>query len=104
MQAPEKIRTLVLAEPPIITLFVSNTPKPLELLRLLFTRPRTAISIMKLGAKGFQPAAKAAERDELEEASAIIGKVILGPKFYSELSESRIEQINVNTIKAEVKI
>jgi len=100
-QVPEKIQTLVLAEPPVITLFVSNKPKPLELLRLMFTRPRTAVSIMKLGAKGFGPASKAAEQDKLEEASAIFGKVILGTEFYNKLSEARIEQININTIKAE---
>jgi len=100
-QAPEKIQTLVLAEPPVITLFVSNNPKPSELLGLLFTRPRTAISIMKLGAKGFQPASKAAEQDKLEEASAIFGKVILGQEFYDEMSEARREQVNANTFKAE---
>ncbi len=46
MRASGLVRTLVLAEPPIITLFVGNTPKPREMLKLLVARPRTAASIL----------------------------------------------------------
>ena len=42
LREPGLARTLVLAEPPAITLFVSSVPKPAEILKLLFTRPRTA--------------------------------------------------------------
>jgi pimeloyl-ACP methyl ester carboxylesterase len=61
MREPALVRTLVLAEPPVITLFVSNQPKPLEILRLLLTRPRTATAIIKLGAQGLGPATAAAK-------------------------------------------
>ncbi|NIT60692.1 MAG: alpha/beta fold hydrolase, partial [Aliifodinibius sp.] len=58
MRQPDYVRTLVLAEPPAITLFVSNNPKPLEILKLLVSRPRTAAAIIKFGAKGVTPAIK----------------------------------------------
>ena len=41
---PDLVRTLVLEEPPVLSLFVSTPPRPIELLRLLVTRPRTAIA------------------------------------------------------------
>src|SRR5690606_15295625 len=40
MQEPSRVRSLVLAEPPVLTLFVSSKPRPLELLQLMATRPR----------------------------------------------------------------
>lgn len=49
MKSPHLINSLVLSEPPVITLYVSNTPKPLEILKLLFSRPGTAIALIKLG-------------------------------------------------------
>lgn len=101
IKKPELVRTLVLAEPPVITLFVSNTPKPLELLKLLVTRPRTAIAIMKFGAKGIAPATAAAKRDDAKKAMRLFGETILGPQFYHQLSERRLEQVDVNSIKAE---
>jgi pimeloyl-ACP methyl ester carboxylesterase len=99
---PSLIQTMVLAEPPVITLFVSNTPKPLELLTLFLKRPLTAIAILKLGMKGIEPAKKAAKRDNIEEVSRLMGRAILGEEFYNQLSESRREQVRVNTIKAEL--
>jgi pimeloyl-ACP methyl ester carboxylesterase len=101
MAEPRLIRTLVLAEPPVITLFVSNTPKPLEILRLLFTRPRTAFSIVKFGATGIGPATAAARRDDMEAATRIFGRAVLGAEFYGRLSPSRVEQASANAIRAE---
>ena len=45
IRRPALVRSLVLAEPPVITLFTSSTPRPAEMIRLLLTRPRTAIAI-----------------------------------------------------------
>jgi pimeloyl-ACP methyl ester carboxylesterase len=101
IREPGLARTLVLAEPPVITLFVSNVPKPSEILTLLLSRPRTAVSIMKLGATGMSPATAAAKRGDMEAAMRIFGKAVLGPEFYSRLSPSRLEQVRANAIKAE---
>ncbi len=101
IQAPSLVRTLVLAEPPVITLFVSNDPKPQELFRLLLTRPRTAAAILKLGAKGLGPAKIAAKRGNINEAMRLFGTAVLGREAYQRLSEARREQVQANLIKAE---
>lgn len=101
MRAPHLVRTLVLAEPPAITLFVSNTPKPLEILKLLVSRPRTAVAIIKLGAMGLGPATTAARRDDMEGAMRLFGTAALGREAYRRLSEARKEQVRANLIKAE---
>jgi len=101
IKEPALVRTLVLAEPPVITLFVSNTPKPLELLKLLVTRPRTAMAVIKFGAKGMAPATAAAKHGDAIKAMRLFGRTILGQQFYQRLSESRLEQVDANSIKAE---
>lgn len=101
IQAPSLVRTLVLAEPPVITLFVSSDPKPQELIRLLLTRPRTAAAIIKLGAKGLGPAKTAARQENMNEAMRLFGTAVLGRESYQRLSEARREQMQANLIKAE---
>jgi pimeloyl-ACP methyl ester carboxylesterase len=101
IKKPNLARTLVLAEPPIVSMFVSTPPKPLEILRLLISRPRTALSIIKFGAMGVNPAIKAAKQGNMEESTRIFGEEVLGKEAYSQLSESRLEQARINTIKEE---
>jgi pimeloyl-ACP methyl ester carboxylesterase len=101
IREPRLVRTLVLAEPPVITLFVSNSPKPSEILQLMLTRPRTAVSIIRFGATGVGPATAAAKRGDMEAATRIFGNAVLGPEYYRRLSPSRLEQVGANAIKAE---
>jgi pimeloyl-ACP methyl ester carboxylesterase len=101
MRAPELLRTLTLAEPPAITLFTSSTPRPLELVRLLATRPRTAAAIIHFGATGAGPATAAARRGDLDGAMHIFGNAVLGRAFYARLSARRLEQVRANAIGAE---
>ena len=99
---PELINSLVLAEPPAIRLFVSNNPKPAEILSLLFKRPRTAISIIKLGATGIDPAKKAAQNNDMVSAMQLTGKAILGKGFFNNLTKERKEQALINLTTAEL--
>jgi pimeloyl-ACP methyl ester carboxylesterase len=99
---PELVRTLVLTEPPVVTLFVSNSPKPLEILKLLLSRPRTALAIIKFGARGLVPAGEAMRRGDTETALRLFGGATLGPETFDRLSESRLEQARANLIKAEL--
>ena len=39
---PQLVRSLVLLEPPVLSLYMSTPPRPAELLRLFTRRPRTA--------------------------------------------------------------
>ncbi|MGE0314066.1 MAG: alpha/beta fold hydrolase [Lautropia sp.] len=98
---PSLIRTLVLVEPPAITLFVSSKPTPLELLRLLATRPRVAAAIIAFGARGIVPATAAAKREDMIEAMRIFGTAVLGRTAYQSLSSDRLDQVRANAIRSE---
>lgn len=104
MREPSLVRTLVLAEPPVITLFVSNTPKPLEILRLLATRPRTAAALIKFGAKGVAPARKAFRRGDMETGIRAFGEAVFGPGGYDRLPEAQKTQVhdNLTNVRAEL--
>jgi pimeloyl-ACP methyl ester carboxylesterase len=101
MQHQNLVRTLVLSEPPVITLFVSNSPRPFEILRLLFSRPKTAAAIILFGANGLGPATAEVKRGNLDRAIEIFGKTTLGSKAYAKLSDERLAQVKDNLIKAE---
>ena len=99
---PEVVRTLVLEEPPVITLFVSTPPRPTELLRLFATRPRTAIAILKFGAGTIASVRKAFQRGEDDKAMRIFAQFVLGEESFERLSEARVEQMrdNIGTLRA----
>ena len=101
IRKPHLVRSLVLTEPPVVTLFVGNPPKVSEILKLLATRPRTALAILKFGATGIGPATAAAKRGDLKTAMLIFGKAVLGPDAFGRLPESRLEQVRVNSFRAE---
>ena len=98
---PDLVRSLVLAEPPVITLFVSNSPTPRELFKLLATRPGTAVALIKLGLGGMAPARQLAMRGDAQKAMRAFGKAVLGPEAFAQLSSARLEQVDANAFHAE---
>lgn len=102
MKAPHLVRSLVLAEPPTLTLFVSNSPKPLEILKVLVTRPRTAFAIIRFGLAGVEPATRAIRRGDTDSCIRFFGTAVLGREFFRSLSKTRLEQVRDNLIKAEL--
>jgi pimeloyl-ACP methyl ester carboxylesterase len=102
LRAPELVRSLVLAEPPAITLFVSNQPQVSELLKLMLTRPRTAIAILRFGTLGVTPATAAIRQGNQAEALKSFGQATLGREAFSRLSRSRLDQARTNFIEAEL--
>jgi pimeloyl-ACP methyl ester carboxylesterase len=104
MRDSSLVKTLVLAEPPVITLFVSSAPKPLELLQLLATRPRTAAAIVKFGAKGVAPATKAFKKGDMEAGIRTFGDAVFGPGGFDGLPDGRkaIVRDNVTNVSAEL--
>lgn len=104
VREPHLVRTLVLAEPPVLPLFVSIPPRPLEILKLLVSRPRTAVAIMKFGATGIGPATVAFRRGDMEAGMQLFSTAVFGREVYRRLPESRLEQVraNLNTLKAEL--
>lgn len=104
LRAPHLIRSLVLAEPPVITLFVSSNPKPAELLKLLATRSRTAAAIIKFGAAGVAPARKAFRRGDIEAGIRAFGGAVFGHGGYDRLPGDRKAQVrdNLSNVAAEI--
>ena len=102
VRAPHLVRSLVLCEPPALRLFTSDPPRPAELLRLLFTRPRTGLAVVKLGASGLGPATAAARRGDDARALALFGTAALGRDAFRRLAPERLEQARANYIAAEL--
>lgn len=100
--APEAFRSLTVTEPPVITLFVSSTPRPAELARLLIRRPRTALAIIAFGLRGIGPATAAFRRDDVDAALTAFGTATLGRHAFLNLTEPRREQAQLNLIAAEL--
>ncbi|MCB0079944.1 MAG: alpha/beta hydrolase [Caldilineaceae bacterium] len=100
---PQYIQSLILAEPPAINLYVSNSnaPSPAELLRLLLRKPRTGWAVLKLGATGLGPAANAAKKGDMQEAMRLFGTAALGKETFKRMSAARKQQVLVNLTKAE---
>jgi non-heme chloroperoxidase len=99
---PDLVRTLVLEEPPVLTLFVGIPPRPHELLKLLLTRPRTAVAIMKFGARGLGPATAAVRRGDLDAAIRCFGTAVLGAEAFGRLTAARLEQVRANFFAEEL--
>ncbi len=99
---PSIIKSLVLTEPPVITLYVSKEPRPSELFRLLPKRPGLALSILKFGIKGVVPAKAAISANDMNKAVEIFGRATLGIKTYNNLPESRLKIARNNFIAAEL--
>jgi pimeloyl-ACP methyl ester carboxylesterase len=102
MRSPQRVKSLVLIEPPAITLFVSDPPKPHEILKLLLARPRTAVGIVRLGATGFAPATAAVRKNDPDKAIRHLGRATLGAETFARLSRERLEQVRANLIGAEL--
>ena len=101
LHKPDLVRTLVLIEPPVLTLFLSNPPKPFELLRLALKKPTTAAAILRFGLCSISPATAAARRGDEEKALQVFGSGVLGAEGFRRLSKSRLDQARANFISAE---
>ena len=104
IESPALVRTLVLAEPPVITLLTSNAPTPLELVKLALTRPRTLAAIVRFGLKGVAPARRAIADGRIEEGNRIFGDAVLGAGGFAGLSEARRQQVLDNGSNAAAEL
>lgn len=98
---PQLIRSLALTEAPVVTLFIDLPPKPQQIIKLLLTRPRAAMALIKFATTGLNPATEAMKRDDPDKALEIFGKTVLGKEAFNKLSPERMEQARANNIKAE---
>lgn len=96
IQEPALVRTLTLCEPPVIPLFVSNEPRPAEILRLLARSPTDAFRIVRFGLGVVEPAKKAHLAGDPERANRIFGTAILGKKHFAALPPERRQMLDEN--------
>lgn len=101
IRRPDLVSGLALAEPPVVTLFVSDPPKVSQLLGLAFSRPRAAMTVVRFGAGVIEPTKKLVQRGELEQGLAYFASRVLGEDRFRHLPDERLEQIRQNLIPAE---
>ncbi len=104
IQHPQVVRSLVLQEPPLLSLFMSTRPRPMELLRLFVRRPRTARVILSFGVKTALPAEKAFRRGDDDAAMQAYALGLLGKDTWERLPQERKQQAfeNVPSLRAQV--
>lgn len=103
---PALVRTLTLAEPPVLPLLgVTVPPSPLEMLRLLIRSPGTALMVARFGATGIGPAMKAFERGDDEKGMRIFVRAALGREAAAKLDEATRRQTldNARTFHAQLR-
>ncbi len=100
---PDSVKSLVVLEPPVVSLFVSTPPKPAELATLMVKRPTTATAIISLG-RGLESAEKAFRHGDDNEAMQIFGRTVLGEEWFERLAEDRMQQSfdNAKSAKAQM--
>lgn len=103
---PELVRTLVLADPPVLPILgVSVPPRPTQLWRLLLRDPRSAIDVIKFSAKGIGPTIRAFKRGDDERGLEVFVTAALGRDDYAKLSADMRQQIqdNLQPFKAQLR-
>jgi pimeloyl-ACP methyl ester carboxylesterase len=84
---PGLIKTLVLGEPPVLPLLVSNPDNPLQILSLFLRDFSTATIFMKFALKFMKPAQRALKKNKLEEGVRLFANGVLGEGNYEKLPE-----------------
>ncbi len=102
-QHAEVVRTVVIEEGPVMSILgLSTPPRPAELLRLVATRPRTAVAVLEFAARTIGPVQKAFERGEDDKALRTFVRGVLGKGPSERLPEPRKGQArdNLSTLRA----
>lgn len=96
VKEPDLVRTLVLGEPPVLPLYISNAPKVGEILRLFLRNPRAATTIVSFAAKVLGPTERAYRRGDFDGGTKSFVSGVLGARGYEALPEERKQQMREN--------
>lgn len=101
---PHRVKTLVMGEPPVIPLLISNMNNPLQILSLLISDYSTGKSFLKFGMKAYSPAQKQLRKGNLKEGVRLFANGVLGEGGFEKLPEIGKEQMidNGPALKAEL--
>lgn len=92
-RAPDLFRSLVLIEPPTISMHLRVPPSLPQLIGLMFRQPRLALEIVKFGAGTVGPSEKAFQCGEDKQAVERFGRGVLGDRYFDALSDERYSQV-----------
>jgi non-heme chloroperoxidase len=104
LQKPELFKTLVLGEPPVLPMLLSNPNNPIQILSLFVKDFQAAKSLVGFGVKVIEPAKKQFKQGNLEEGLRTFTNGVLGEGKFDELPE-RVKQTlreNAPALKAEM--
>ncbi|MDU9005489.1 alpha/beta fold hydrolase [Sedimentitalea todarodis] len=93
LQRPQILRSLVLIEPPVVSMHVTVPPTIGQMTRLLIRSPKLAVAIAKLGGGALMPAEKAFRKGDDKSAVEYFGRGVLGKHRFASLSAERYEQV-----------
>jgi pimeloyl-ACP methyl ester carboxylesterase len=85
---PDLVKTLVLNEPPVLPLLVSNPDNPFHILSLFIRDFSTAKNFLNFGLRHMKPAMKALKNNQLEEGVQLFASGVLGKGGYEKLSDT----------------
>jgi pimeloyl-ACP methyl ester carboxylesterase len=96
---PQLFRTMLLEEPPLMTLFIPNLPPTLlSALSFFLWHPISFFPVMYYGATTISPAAELSKKGQYDDAVMAFGSGCLGPKSWQRLQADaeRKAQVDVN--------
>jgi non-heme chloroperoxidase len=101
---PDMVKALVLNEPPVLPLLVSNPDNPFQILSLLIKDFSTAKSFMKFGLKHMKPAIKALKDNQFEKGVRLFADGALGDGRFEKISDDAKSTFmdNSKALKAEL--
>lgn len=104
LKEPDLVKALVLGEPPVIPLIISDLNNPVHLLKLLFRDFSKAISFLKFGISTMAPAKKQLEKGNLKKGARLFTDGVLGKGGFDQLPDEAKECImdNITALKAEL--
>ncbi|MDP4265435.1 MAG: alpha/beta hydrolase [Bacteroidota bacterium] len=101
---PDLVKTLVLGEPPVLPLLVSNPDNPLKILSFFIRDFSTARSFMKFGLNHMKPSMKALKNNQLEEGVRLFASGVLGEDRYEKLSDEKKAGLMDNARELKVEL
>lgn len=101
---PDLIKTLVLGEPPIISLIIKNPDNPLHVSSLFIRDFATGKSFLKFGMTAMKPAQKEFKKGNMKEGVRLFANGVLGDGGYGKLPKDVKVAImeNSKALKAEL--
>jgi pimeloyl-ACP methyl ester carboxylesterase len=94
---PDLVRSLVLEEPPVLSVFLPSTPPSLgQVAKFLWSRPRAFLPIIKFGAGVIGPATEAFKRGDDAKGLETFARGVLGDAYYAKASPGRLQQMRDN--------